>query len=91
MSLVDARKLTVREAAKTAGLAESTMRAEIFKGRVPVIRIGSKTLITEADLETYLRGHYGVIQRPVEPLKFSARLPKEISDSELINPKRKAA
>ena len=91
MSLVEAQKLTVREAAKKAGLAESTMRAEIFKGRVPVIRIGTKMLITEADLESYLRGHYGVIQFQSEPPKFSARLPKEISESELINPKRRSA
>lgn len=91
LGLVEATKLTVRQAAKTAGISESQMRAEILKGKVPVIRICSKMLVLERDLENYLRGHYGIVQPLERANKPASRLPKEYAESDLIAPKRKSA
>lgn len=91
LSLVEATKLTVRQAAKTVGVSESQMRAEILKGKVPVIRIGSKMLVLERDLENYLRGHYGIVQSFEVSDAIPSRLPKNFSESPLINPRRKLA
>ena len=91
LGLVEATKLTVRQAAKTAGISESQMRAEILKGKVPVIRICSKMLVLERDLENYLRGHYGIVQPLERANKPASRLPNEYAESDLIAPKRKSA
>ena len=91
LGLVEATKLTVRQAAKTAGISESQMRAEILKGKVPVIRICSKMLVLERDLENYLRGHYGIVQSFEVSDAIPSRMTSEISESPLINPRRKSA
>ena len=91
LSLVEANKLTVKQAAKTAGISESQMRAEILKGKVPVIRICSKMLILERDLENYLRGHYGIVQAFEVSDAIPSRLSKDFSESPLINPGRRSA
>jgi len=91
LSLVEARKLTVRQASKIAGISESKMRAEILKGKLAVIRICSKMLVLERDLEGYLRGHYGIVQSLETMNKPTTRLPKEFADSDLIRLKRKTA
>ena len=91
LSLVEAVKFTVRQAAKTAGISESQMRAEILKGKVPVIRICSKMLVLERDLENYLRGHYGIVQSFEVSDAIPSRMTSEISESPLINPRRKSA
>jgi excisionase family DNA binding protein len=91
LRFVQASKLTVRQASEMAGIAESTMRVEIHKGRIPVIKIGSKMMIIESDPEDYLRGHYGFVPQTKAPLKFSNRLPKHIAESEFLNPRKKVA
>ena len=91
LRFVQASKLTVRQASKMAGIAESTMRLEIQKGQIPIIKIGSKITIIESDLEDYLRGHYGFIPQTKTPLNFSNRLPKHIAESEFLNPRKKSA
>lgn len=91
MSLVDAAKLTVRQAARKAGISESLMRLEIQNGKVAVIRIGSKMMVLEVDLEVYLRGHYGLVNHIEERDFGPPRLPRHFAESELIKPKRRSA
>ena len=91
LGLVEARKFTVSQAAKTAGISESQMRAEIFNGKVPVIRICSKMLVLERDLENYLRGHYGIVQPFEVSDAIPSRLSRDYSESPLINLKRRSA
>lgn len=91
LRLVEARKLTVRQAARAAGVSEAMMRLEIQNGKIPVIRIGSKMMVLEGDLEAYLRGNYGVVKQATMPVKFSRRLPKHIIESEFLYPKAKSA
>lgn len=67
------------------------MRAEILKGKVPVIRICSKMLVLERDLENYLRGHYGIVQSFEVSDAIPSHLPKDFSESPLINPRRMSA
>ena len=90
-SLAEEKKHSVREASKLAGISESALRLEINKGRIPILKIASKIQILASDLERFLRGHYGAVQRTVESVRVSSRLPKHIAESELINPKRKSA
>ena len=91
VSLVGAAKLTVRQASRKAGISESQMRTEILKGKLAVIRIGSKMLVLERDLEAYLRGHYGIVQSFGASDAIPSRLTADISDSPLINPGRRSA
>ena len=91
LGLVTANKLTVKQASKIAGISESKMRAEILKGKLAVIRICSKMLVLERDLENYLRGHYGIVQSFEVPDAIPSRMTSEISDSPLINPRRRSA
>ena len=74
-----------------AGISESALRLEINKGRIPVLKIASKIQILAFDLEQFLRGRYGAVQRTVEPIRVSSRLPKEFAESDLIKPRRRTA
>jgi len=90
-SLAEEKKHSVREASKLAGISESALRLEINKGRIPILTIASKIQILASDLEHFLRGHYGAIQRAVEPIRVSSRLPRHIAESYLIKPRRTPA
>lgn len=90
-SLAEEKKHSVKEASKLAGISESALRLEINKGRIPVLKIASKIQILASDLEQFLRGQYGAVQRAAEPVRISSRLPKHILESDLIRPRRKSA
>ena len=89
--LVHERKFTVREAAKLAGISESAMRLAIGKGMIKAIKIFTKLLVAERDLEVFLRERHGAVQQTVEPIRVASRLPKHIAESDLIHPRRKFA
>ena len=89
--LVHERKYTVREAAKLAGISESAMRLAIGKGMIKTIKIFTKLLVAERDLEDFLRERHGAVPQSVEPIRLSSRLPKEFAESDLIKPRRKSA
>ena len=91
LRLVEASKLTIRDAAKAAGISESMMRQEIQDGKIPVIRIGVKALILEQDLESYLRGHYVVEGHRESSSVGSQELPSWVEKSPLLQQKRKAS
>ena len=89
--LIHERKYTVREAAKLAGISESAMRLAIGKGMIKTIKIFTKLLVAERDLEDFLRERHGAVPQSVEPIRLSSRLPKEFAESDLIKPRRKSA
>jgi excisionase family DNA binding protein len=47
---------SVKAAAQECGLSERTIHAAIKDGRLKVMRIGRRVLITPNDLENYLHG-----------------------------------
>lgn len=87
LCLVEARKLSLRDAARAAGVSGSMIRKEIKEGRLPTIKIGAKSLILERDLENYLRGHY-VIERLDDSGSHKAALPAWVEDAEVLKPVR---
>lgn len=89
--LIHERKYSVREAAKLAGISESAMRLAIGKGMIKAIKIFSKLLVAERDLEVFLRERHGAVPQAVEPIRVSSRLPRHFAESDLINPRRKPA
>ena len=89
--LIHERKYTVREAAKLAGISESAMRLAIGKGLIKAIKIFTKLLVAERDLEDFLRERHGAVPLAVEPIRVSSRLPRHFAESDLIRPSRRPA
>ena len=83
-SLVEARKYSLVQAAKLAGVSESMMRNEVRNGRIPVLRIGVRALIVEGDLEAYLRERHGVAVRH-QPAKKPVGLPDHVRSSKHLD------
>lgn len=83
-SLLTERKLTVPKAAKLLGVGESKMRQIIAAGGIPVLDLDGKHMLLEADLEAYLRGHYGAMTKSVEAKPGLPPLPRHIAESELL-------
>ena len=77
-------KFGIREAAKMMKLGQTGLRRLIKNGEIPVIRIGSKLILLETDMERFLTGHH-VLIRPVPLRKTAAQsLPESIAASELL-------
>ena len=92
LRLVEAKKLTVREAAKAAGMSESAMRMAIRADEIPVLKFGTKMLVLEVDLEAYLRRHY--VYEGGKPLASSgpaANVPAWVVNSPILRPERLAS
>jgi len=89
--LVHERKFTVREAAILAGISESAMRLAIGKGMIKAIKIFTKLLVAERDLEVFLRERHGAVQQTAEPIRVASRLPRHFAESDLIKPRRRSA
>lgn len=89
--LIHEKKYPVREAAKKAGISESAMRLAISKGMIKTIKIFTKLMIAERDLENFLRERHGAVAQVAEHVRVSSRLPKEFAESDLIKPKRRSA
>ena len=89
--LIEARKYTLKEAGKLAGVSEATMRNEVKSGEIPVIRIGTKAMIADRDLEQYLQRHYQYEGIKESPSVGCPSLPAWVEDSPLLKPKRNAS
>ena len=89
--LIEARKYTLKEAGKLAGVSEATMRNEVKFGEIPVIKIGTKTMIIEQDLEQYLQRHYLYEGTKESPSVGCPSLPDWVENSPLLKPKRNAS
>ena len=89
--LIEARKYTLKEAGKLAGVSEATMRNEVKFGEIPVIRIGTKMMIIEQDLEQYLQRHYLYEGNIKSPSVGCPSLPDWVEDSPLLKAKGNAS
>ena len=90
LSLVEARKYSLKEAAKVAGISESTMRNEVKNGEIPVIKIGTKAIIVQWDLEQYLQRHRIVEGASATTPIGCQDLPDWVDNSPLLQPRRTA-
>jgi hypothetical protein len=84
--LLHQRKYGVKTAAKMIGIGETKLREFIREGEIPVLLIDSKYLLLERDLEAFIRGNYGPIQRS-KPYKDEPKLrplPNNVLDSDLL-------
>jgi len=88
MRLVEAKKYTIKEAAKLAGVSESTMRDEVRDGAIPVIQVRSKSIIIQRDLEEYLQGHYTVVGSTSQVSPGSSNVPDWVENSPLLQPEK---
>lgn len=83
--LLYAKKLTVPQAAKVMGIGQTKLREIVYQGEIPVIRIKSKILILDRDLEAFLMGHFGTLNAtPTKPISSLPPLPKHIAESDLL-------
>ena len=84
-NLLDAKKLTVPQAAKFMGIGQTKLREILRCGELPVIRITGKILLLECDLEAYMQGHYGPLKIiETKPFNRLPPLPKHIAESDLL-------
>lgn len=74
-----------------AGVSEATMRNEVNSGEIPVIKIGTKAMIVDRDLEQYLQRHYRHEGIKESPSVGCPSLPDWVEDSPLLKPKRSAS
>ena len=74
-----------------AGVSEATMRNEVKFGEIPVIRIGTKAMIVDRDLEQYLHRHYQYEGIKESPSIGCPSLPDWVDNSPLLKPKRNAS
>ena len=89
--LIEARKYTLKEAGKLAGVSEATMRNEVKSGEIPVIKIGTKAMIIDRDLEQYLQRHYLYEGKNEAPSVGCPSLPDWVENSPLLKSKRSAS
>jgi excisionase family DNA binding protein len=90
--LLCCRKLTVPKAAKQLGIGETKMRELISHGEIRVLNLAGKILLLERDLENYLEGNYGSIERAARTAKNKLPpLPKHVAESRHIRKRNNAA
>ena len=51
--------LTIEEAAKTTGIGRNTMRKLVDWGKLPVLKVGRKTIIRKDALERFMEVNQG--------------------------------
>ena len=87
LSLVTAVKYSLKEAAKLVGISESAMRNEVRNGEIPVIKIGTKIIIVQWDLEQYLQRRRGVEGGGKSVSYGCENLPDWVDNSPVLIPK----
>ena len=64
--------LTIEEAAETTGVGRNTMRKLIDWGKLPVLKVGRKTIIRKDALERFMEANQGrnlLIQNDVRKIE----------------------
>ena len=56
---VDKMGLTIEEAAETTGIGRNTMRKLVEWGKLPVLKVGRKTIIRKDALERFMEVNQG--------------------------------
>ena len=83
--LLHAAKLTVPQAAKALGIGETTMRAIVRNGDVPVVKMFGKVLLLERDLEAFLKANYGPLRKIEKKFRGKlAPLPQSVRESGML-------
>jgi excisionase family DNA binding protein len=84
-SLLETRRLSVKQAAQKLSIGETTLRSIIRAGELKVVKIRGKLQLAEDDLEAFLQSRYGTMT----PSRTAGRrklppLPQEVRESEFI-------
>ena len=79
--LADSEKVTVKEAAKLMGIADSTVRKLIYQGDLRHFTILTKIVIPKTEIENYLRRHLHVNDSAEAEFDQIPTLPKEVLSS----------
>ncbi|MEI6167410.1 MAG: helix-turn-helix domain-containing protein [bacterium] len=87
--LIFQKKYSVKEASKLMGIGATTLRRIIQAGKIPVIWINGKVLVSEIDLEAFLTGNYGLVSVSaatsyVSEPKALSPLPDSIANSKFF-------
>ncbi len=84
--------LTIEEAAECTGIGRNTMRKLVDWGKLPVLKVGRKTIIRRDTLERFMtvnQGRISLIQAMYE--KWNNRSPKPSAFESEIHPSHKSA
>ena len=82
--------LTIEEAAECTGIGRNTMRKLVDWGKLPVLKVGRKTIIRRDTLERFMtvnQGRISLIQAMYE--KWNNRSPKPSAFESEIHPSHK--
>ena len=82
--LIDDQKLSLPEAAKVIGISSNSLRRVIEQGRLPVLRILTKTLILESDVEQFLRESRMSVRRVENTRTSLPPLPASVINSKYL-------
>jgi len=84
------KKLTLPEAADYMGIGGTTLRRIVRRGELPCLKLSTKQLFLQRDLEAYLQGHYGRMAQPQAPTNHAHAAPPDyLKDSPHLQPKRR--
>ena len=84
--------LTIEEAAECTGIGRNTMRKLVDWGKLPVLKVGRKTIIRRDTLERFMtvnQGRISLIQAMYE--KWNNRSPKPSAFESEIHPSHKSS
>lgn len=84
------KKLTLPEAADYMGIGGTTLRRIVRRGELPCLKLSTKQLFLQRDLEAYMQGHYGRMAQPQAPTNHAHAAPPDyLKDSPHLQPKRR--
>jgi hypothetical protein len=84
--LLRQRKYGIPEASRAMGMGETSLRAIIAAGGIPVLRLArKKVVLLESDMEAYLQGNYGALSRNTARASRTPSLPDAVSKSKYLN------
>ena len=79
--LIDDAKLSIPEAAKAIGISSNSLRRIIEQGRLPVLKILTKTLILASDVEKLLKDSRCFVKTVEQSGNRLPPLPAEVINS----------
>lgn len=82
--LIHDQKLSIPEAAEVIGISSNSLRRIIEQGRLPVLRILTKTLILESDVEQFLRESRMSVKRVENTRTSLPPLPASVINSKYL-------
>ena len=83
--LLFAKKFTVKEAARLIGVGTTTLRNMVYGGQIPAIKIGSKVMLLEDELENFLVASHVTIKSAPNVRTTMPPRPDFIANSALLS------